>query len=153
MHSFFFDTSAFTKFYHPEIGTDKVKAIFQSPGAVLQVSNLGILEVQSAFGMKVRTQQITPDDAVILRHRVLGDVAAEVVKLIHLESLHVSLAGTLVGKYGFTRRMRTLDALQLAVALDLQKHGQLDTFVVADRLLAEIAGLEGLSTLNPEDFP
>ena len=153
MLRFFFDTSALTKFYHPEIGTDKVKAIFQTPGAVLQVSNLGILEVQSAFGMKVRTQQITPDDAIILRHRVLGDVAAEVVKLIHLDSLHVSLAGTLVGKYGFTRRMRTLDALQLAVAVDLQKNGQLDVFVVADRLLAEIAGLEGLSTLNPEDFP
>ena len=57
----------------------------------------------------------------------------------------------LVGKYGFTRRMRTLDALQLAIAMDLQEKSLLDVFVVADRLLAEVAVLEGLSTLNPED--
>ena len=58
----------------------------------------------------------------------------------------------LVGKYGFTRRMRTLDALQLAIAMDLQEKSLLDVFVVADRLLAEVAVLEGLSTLNPEDI-
>lgn len=127
--------------------------IFGSSEAVLQVSNLGILEAQSAFGMKVRTQQITSDDAVILRQRVLSDVADGIVKLVLLNSTHVTLAGTLVAKYGFTRRMRTLDALQLAVALDLRRRELLDTFVVADRLLAEIATLEGLATLNPEDFP
>ncbi len=153
MLRFFFDTSAFAKRYHPEVGSNKVTDIFGSSEAVLQVSNLGILETQSAFGMKVRTQQITSDDAVILRQRVLSDVADGIVKLVLLNSTHVTLAGTLVAKYGFTRRMRTLDALQLAVALDLRRRELLDTFVVADRLLAEIATLEGLATLNPEDFP
>ena len=139
------------KYYHPEIGSDKVKKIFQTSGAVLQVSNLGILEVQSAFGMKVRTQQITPSDAAILHQRLLGDIASEIVRSIHLGSQHVSLAGMLFGKYWLTRRMRTLDALQLAIAVDLQKKSLLDVFVVADRLLSEVALLEGLSTLNPED--
>ena len=101
--------------------------------------------------MKVRTQQITHSDAAILHQRLLGDIASEIVRSIHLDSQHVSLAGLLVGKYGFTRRMRTLDALQLAIAMDLQKKSLLDVFVVADRLLAEVALLEGLSTLNPED--
>ena len=139
------------KYYHPEIGSDKVKKIFQTSGAVLQVSNLGILEVQSAFGMKVRTQQITPSDAAILHQRLLGDIASEIVRSFHLGSQHVSLAGMLFGKYWLTRRMRTLDALQLAIAVDLPKKSLLDVFVVADRLLSEVALLEELSTQNPED--
>ena len=120
-------------------GSDTVKKIFQTTVAVLQESNLGILEVQSAFGMKVRTRQITSEDAAVLRQRLLGDVAGEIVRLIHLDSQHVSRAGMLVGKYGLTRRMRTPDALQLAIAMDLQKKSLLDVFVVADRLLAEVA--------------
>ena len=113
------------KYYHQEIGSDTVKKIFQTTGTVLQVSNLGILEVQSAFGMKVRTRQITPEDAAVLRQRLLGDVASEIVRLIHLDSTG--------NRYGSSREKL------------------LDVFVVADRLLAEVAVLEGLSTLNPED--
>ena len=109
------------KYYHQEIGSDKIREIVQTSGAQLRVSNLGILEVRSAFGMKVRTRQITTRDAASLRQRLLGHVASEVVKWIHLDSQHVSLAGTLIGTYAFTRRMRTLDALQLAAALDLEK--------------------------------
>ena len=46
--------------------------------------------------------------------------------------------------------MRTLDAIQLAVALDLRSKGVLDIFVVADKILAELAMLDGLPVLNPE---
>jgi hypothetical protein len=47
--------------------------------------------------------------------------------------------------------MRTLDALQLAVAQDLRRRNLLDIFVVANKLLAEIAVLEALVVENPED--
>ena len=49
--------------------------------------------------------------------------------------------------------MRTLDALQLTVAIELRRRNLLDTFVVADRLLAEVAVFEGLNVENPEDLP
>jgi len=42
-----------------------------------------------------------------------------------------------------------LDALQLAVALDLSGLGLLDYFVVADKVLGEVATLEGLAVLDP----
>lgn len=101
--------------------------------------------------MKVRTGQITPAKAVALQARVLGDVAAGTVYVIPLEPTHFTSAGLLVAKYGFGRRMRTLDAIQLAVALDLHSQGLLDVFVVADKILAEVAILEGLTVQNPED--
>ena len=46
--------------------------------------------------------------------------------------------------------MRTLDAIQLAVAMDLHHKGLLDVFVVADKILADLAVGEGLTVLNPE---
>ncbi len=56
----------------------------------------------------------------------------------------------LLGRYGLIRRLRTLDALQLAVALDLHRRGICDHFVCADQRLGEVAQQEGLSLLHPE---
>ena len=55
-----------------------------------------------------------------------------------------------IGRYGFSLRLRTLDALQLALAMDLAAQDLMDSFVVSDRLLGEVAALEGLSVINPE---
>jgi hypothetical protein len=38
----------------------------------------------------------------------------------------------------------------LAVALDLNEQGLLDTFVAADKTICEIAALARLTVLNPE---
>jgi len=69
---FFFDTSAFAKRYHLEVGSDRIAAIFQSQNSTFQISNLGVLEAQSAFAMKVRTGQITPDKAIALQGESAG---------------------------------------------------------------------------------
>ena len=83
-------------------------------------------------------------------YRVFNDLSKGLVTAINLSENHINLARALVLKYGYTRRMRTLDALQLATALDLHKRELLDVFVVADRLLAEAAQLEGLTVEDPE---
>jgi predicted nucleic acid-binding protein len=49
----------------------------------------------------------------------------------------------------FRIRLRTLDALQLAVALALSHQGTLDHFVCADQRLCDTATEEGLSVINP----
>jgi hypothetical protein len=46
-------------------------------------------------------------------------------------------------------RLRTLDALQLAVALALAQRGMIDHFVCADQMLCEMAIAEGLTIINP----
>ena len=151
MARYFFDTSAFTKFYHPEIGSVRVTAVVRDPTAILQISNLAILETQSAFAMKVRTRVLDQANAESAMDKVFKDLAASLFLAVKLNESHVDDARALVAKYGYARRMRTLDALQLAVALDLRRRNLLDTFVVADKLLAEIAAFEGLVVENPED--
>ena len=57
----------------------------------------------------------------------------------------------LIARYGFEHRLRSLDALQLAVALDLRGQAIGQTMVAADKTLCDVAVLQGLSVLNPKD--
>ena len=43
----------------------------------------------------------------------------------------MTCAERFIGRHSFTRRLRTLDALQLAVALDLSSQGFLDRYPTA----------------------
>lgn len=78
------------------------------------------------------------------------DIASGAVEVYGVSDTHVKDAERLIGSHSFTRRLRTLDALQLAVALDIANQALLDHFVVADQALAEVAALEGMSVINPE---
>ncbi len=59
MSDHFLDTSALVKHYHSEVGTPKVDLLWNTPGARLFVSRLGIVETVSTFAKKVRTGLIT----------------------------------------------------------------------------------------------
>ena len=63
---------------------------------------------------------------------------------------HFECAGDLIVRHGKPRQIHTLDALQLAVALSIQLPGPIDQFVCADQRLCDIALLEGLAVINPE---
>ncbi len=70
------------------------------------------------------------------------------VKRYHVA--HFKQADQLLQRHGVTVKLRTLDSLQLATALDLRARGMLDHFVCADVNLCKIAAAEGLSVINPE---
>ncbi len=128
-------------------------AIVLDSASTNQISNLAILETQSAFAMKVRTGVLDKANAEAAMDKVFNDIGNGLFLAVKLDGSDLDDARALVEKYGYNRRMRTLDALQLAVALDLRRRNLLDIFVVADKLLAEIAALEGLLVKNPEDIP
>ena len=100
--------------------------------------------------MKVRSSQVSRDVAGLLRARLMLDIAAGSIEIYTLTEFHFAEAKRLIGRFAFSHRLRTLDALQLAVALDLYQQNLLDYFVVADRALAEIGALVNLKVINPE---
>ena len=55
-----------------------------------------------------------------------------------------------IANHGLRRHIRTLDALQLSVALHLHQVVPIEQFVCADQRLCDIALLEGLAVVNPE---
>jgi uncharacterized protein len=145
----FFDSSAVAKRYHPESGSGKVMTIFAEMQKEIRISQLSFVEVQSVFAMKVRGGFIDRKDTGMQRARFLVDVAAGDIEVVRVTTNHFASAERLIGRHSFAKRLRTLDALQLAVALDLLGLGLLDYFVVADKALGEVATLEGLTVLDP----
>jgi predicted nucleic acid-binding protein len=43
-----------------------------------------------------------------------------------------------------------MDAIQLVVALALKTQGSVEHFVTADKVLCNVAAMEGFSVINPE---
>jgi len=148
--AFFFDTSALVKLYHIEAGTPAVDQIVNAADSRIGISRLTVAEITSAFAIKVRTQSISRDDAELSLRQFGSDVATGKLQVFSLGEPEFATAELLMERYAFNLRMRTLDALQLAVALGLQGQNLMDHLVGADAILCEIARLEGVSVINPE---
>jgi predicted nucleic acid-binding protein len=146
----FFDTSALVKLYHPEAGTQIVDKIVNAPGNVVRVSRLSVTELTSAFAIKVRTKSISRADAELFLRHFRRDVASGRLEVFSIGESDFAMADTLVERYAFDLRLRALDALQLAVALELRTQNLVDHFVCADATLCDVAGLEGFAVINPE---
>ena len=144
----FLDTSALVKYYHPEEGTGAVTQFVQERNGRHYISRLGIVEAQHAFAIKLRTGDITETDFVGLRQRLLRDIAYDQFQLVRVIEPHYREAERLIVTYRH-RRCHTLDAVQLAVAIDLSRRGLTEYFVCADTRLCETAVEEGLVIINP----
>lgn len=149
MANYFLDTSALAKHYHVEKGTPEVERILSEPGSVHYISRLAAVEIQSVFALKVRTQEITAQDLRQVQGHIAADFAARRFPVVRMLQSHFHEAERLIRKHAPTRAFRTLDSLQLAVALSLNSQGKLDYFVCADDKLCKVAEDEGLSVINP----
>ena len=146
---YYFDTSALCRYYHSEPGSPQVEAIVNEAGATLFLSWLTVLETQSAFAHKVRSREIIASDFILLRKRFKADIARRQFLVTRILRRHFDRAENLIASYGLTKRLRSLDALHLGAALDLQQRGQLDYFITADAIMDSVAQQEELAVKNP----
>src|SRR6266851_4395069 len=148
----FWDTSALVKHYHPELGTPKVDNLLQTHGSAHVMSRLGVTETFSVFAGKLRAGLVTVMEFDQLCRRFLADTKGKLFSVARLLVAHHREAERLLRLYGPQQGlgMRTLDSLQLAVALDLRNRGVVDTVVCADVRLIAIAQAEGFTVVNPE---
>ncbi len=150
MSAFFTDTSALAKRYIPEIGSAWVASWIEPvEGNLIIISELAFVE------------QV----AVLARRRREGMVSNAVFTQLHndfllhaeREYLVVGITGALLrqaGDLAARHPLRTLDAIQLACALDsVQTLGLTPTFVSADRNLLIAAAAEGFPTDDPNAHP
>jgi predicted nucleic acid-binding protein len=146
----FFDTSAAAKHYRVEIGTAEVDAFLAEAGSRHLVSGLTVVELHSVLARLARTGQITASEFHLASGRFLADIASNLWQLVPVAAGDFHRAQQLLVQHGLSRSLRTLDALQLAVALGLNAVGPLDAFVCADANLCATAAAEGLTVVNPE---
>ncbi len=150
MAEHFFDTSAAIKHYRMEVGTSRVDALLADPGSRHSLSSLSVVESHSVLGRWVRTGQLAAADFSAVSSRLLADIATGLWQVVHVVNADYDQARQLLARHGLSRAIRTLDALQLAVALRLRVSQPVDALVCADARLCDLAALEGVTVINPE---
>lgn len=115
----FFDTSAAVKHYWAEVGTAHVDTLLAEAGSRHFLSALGVTELHSVFARLVRTGHITATEFHLVRGRFLADITVGLWQVVEVSSTDLQQAQQLLVRHGLTRGLRTLDAIQLAVALAL----------------------------------
>ena len=145
----FLDTSALAKIYHGETGTAFVERLLDLQHSVY-VSRVGLVEMQSVLSGKVRTRTISLAATGLARLRFRADIRQRRIRVVALRVRHYELAESLIEKHGDTQGLRTLDSLQLAVALDLTRNGIANSLVTADKVLVRVASIESLTVWDPE---
>ncbi|MBL8230402.1 MAG: type II toxin-antitoxin system VapC family toxin [Bryobacterales bacterium] len=103
------------------------------------------------FATKVRTGVIDPVTLDQLRGLFFGELTRGRFEVVLLARRHLAAAEALVRTHSVGQGLRTLDAIQLSVALDLKRRGAASDLVASDRNLCTVASLEGLSVINPTE--
>ena len=151
MANFFLDTSALAKLYHKEAGSEYLERVLEQPGTRCLISRLSIVEMESVLAIKVRSDQLDHGGREIARRRLRADIAQRRILVAPpVEEKHFHGARKLLALYGVEQGLRTLDALQLSIALDLQHNGLIAVLVAADQRLCRVAELAGCSSIDPQ---
>jgi predicted nucleic acid-binding protein len=152
MAIYFLDSSAMVKPYQAEVGTAEVDRVLSEPNSRHFIALLAVVKVQSAFVGKAREGHISLADLDAVRQQFLDDITQRRFQVVRMTDFHYRAAARLMRQYGpqpGQPRLRTLDALHLAVALEVRQQTQLDSFVSADDDLCRAAEGENLVVSNP----
>ena len=151
MPGYFVDTSALAKLFHPENGSERLEALAKEPGSRLIISQLSLVEIQSVFATKVRAGVIDRLAFNQLQGLFFAELAQGRFEVVLLARRHLAAAEVLVRTHSVDRGLRTLDAVQLSVALDLKRRGAASHLVASDKNLCAVAAIEGLGILDPTE--
>jgi uncharacterized protein len=147
----FIDSSALIEYYHDEIGSPKVQQILDEAGSDFFIARFTLVELRSALAKTVRMGLLAAQDHGKIQRRSRADVNRRLLHPIRMLNSHFESAGDLLDSHGISRRLRALDAIQLAVALHPRQTTPVDHFVCADQDLCAVASLEGLAVINSEE--
>ena len=136
---FYLDTSVIAAYYCPEPLSGKAED-FLTLHPRPAISSLTELEMFSAMSRKIREGGLNRKTAGKIAGKFLGHVDGHFYRYLPVESHHYRLARDWIGL--FSTRLKTLDALHLAIAFS---EGL--TLVTADHELAESAQTLSLDSI------
>ena len=140
----YLDTSALVKRFFQEKGTTVVNSLFTT-GAPIATATIAFIEVHAALSRKKRDKKLKHRSYVNFSDQF--DKEYESFVRVELEQAILELARNLVKQHS----LRTLDAIHLASALDLQMALQEPVlFAAADSKLIKLAAAVGLNALHVE---
>lgn len=148
---YFLDTSALAKRYLAERGSNRIRRLLARKADVFYQSFLTPLEVASALYRRLRSREISPAELSFLLRAYVAHSHEDYLLLPYSDDL-MNRASALIARHV----LRSLDALQLASALELRDSLPVEahplTFVSADDGLVDAARAEHLQAENPESW-
>src|ERR1700747_326480 len=100
--------------------------------------------------MKVRTGALDDNGRSLDLHRLRADIARNRLTIgPPIEPKRYRSAAKLLRLHGVSRGLRTLDALQLAIALDMLDASWISVMLSADKRLCEVAEACGCPAIDP----
>jgi uncharacterized protein len=151
---FFFDSSALVKRYVQETGTSWVRGITRrSPSTLIYIAHITAVEVACAIARRRKGRTLPSATASSILHRFRHHLAG---RYTIIEVTPALLDDAM--RLGNTHALRAYDAVQLAVALEVNRSHQAAgsspvTLVSADQDLNSAATAEGLIVDDPRAHP
>jgi predicted nucleic acid-binding protein len=141
----FLDTSSLFKLYHEEQGTEELEKVFSEAKITeIYLSEIAKVEFSSTIWKKVRTKEITIEQAEITLSLFESDFTK--YNFVPTDSLILERARNLTTKYGI-EGLRSLDSIQLSTCIELTNLAEV--FYTADKLLMTFIEKENLQTKLP----
>jgi len=138
----YLDTSSLFKLYHKEIGTEEMDQLFSSNNiTAIFLSELTNLEFFSALLKRVRMKEMSIENADEIIKLFKEDLKKYTIITVSTDVFEN--ASRLILKYG-QDGLRTLDALQLASAIEVKNI--VTKYFTADKLLLSLFEKEFLTT-------
>ena len=150
----FVDSSALVKRYVLETRTVWVRGITrQNPSTVIYIAHITAVEVTCAVARRRKGKTLTPPRASSILRRFRQHLAARYTVIEVTPDLLDDAM-----RLGNAHALRAYDAVQLAVALEVNRSHQADgfgpiTLISADQALNVAATAEGLSVEDPNSHP
>ena len=148
--AYFVDSSALVKRYVLETGTAWVRGITrQNPSTVIYIAHITAVEVTCAVARRRKGKTLTPPRASSILRRFRQHLAARYTVIEVTPDLLDDAM-----RLGNAHALRAYDAVQLAVALEVNRSHQADgfgpvTLISADQALNDAATAEGLAVDDP----
>ena len=152
--AYFVDSSALVKRYVLETGTAWVRRLTRrNPSTVIYIAHITAVEVTCAVARRRKGKTLTPPRASSILRRFRQHLAARYTVIeVTPDLLDEAM------RLGNAHALRAYDAVQLAVALEVNRSHQADgfgpiTLISADRDLNAAATAEGLTVDDPTCTP
>lgn len=143
--TYYIDTSALAKVYHPESGFEYMRLLYKGNDAI-RVSELTRVESVSVTRRKVLAGEISAETQHVFLERFAEDLKSR-YEVLRLTSGVLDEAARLLGPGGVSVSLRSLDAIQFAAFKLLCAEDAI--FVCSDKRLAAVAESQGRKVLDP----
>ena len=144
---YFLDTSAIIKRYHEESGTEFINSIFDSTDkSILVISSFTTIETVATLKKFKNKKIISTEDFFYSASKFNSECESQKIMVIDIEKFHITYAYSLILKHNIAAP----DAIILASVISLKR--DFPTFVCSDKSLIEIAKVNNIKVINPEDF-